>query len=486
MAADIVVPKMGLTETHATVVRWRKAVGDEVTAGDVVVEIQADKADVDIEAATDGVIVEILVEEGVEVELGTVIGRIGAVGSAAGAAGAAGAAETDTAAGAGAAAGGPDGPTVESALRAGVDAAPVAVGMAAGMAAAPTDVAVAAGASLATGASAVAGVSLAASASVAAGARVPSSPLARRVAAELGVEVAGLAGTGPGGLVVARDIRAAAAEGVPAAVVATPAAADVPAPAPSPAASDVAPSPTVAPSPPVPPAPVAPPAAAASLADPAPPVAGPPELPGVGMLRELELSRVRRVTARRLVASAAVPTVTLHRHAGVEQARVAVAVARAQGVRATLTHAVLAACAQALVKHPELNGFWIDDRLYTAEKVNLGIAVDVEQGLLLAVAEDCGGKGIAEIAAASNHAVAEVRQGRGGRGAHATFTVSNLGMLGVELFTPVLNPPETGILGVGAVVDGRIGLSLTFDHRAIDGAPAARFLDLVARELAGT
>ena len=438
MAADIVVPKMGLTETHATVVRWRKAVGDEVTAGDVVVEIQADKADVDIEAAADGVIVEILVEEGVEVELGTVIGRIGsAVRSAAGAAGAA-AAVADT----GAVAGGPDGPTVESALRAGVGAAPVAVGVA--------------------------------------GARVPSSPLARRVAAELGVALAGLAGTGPGGLVVARDIRAAA-DAVPAAV-----------PVPVPAAPASAPPPAVPPAAVAPPAAAAPPADAAPLtaiappADPAPPVAGPPELPGVGTLRELELSRVRRVTARRLVAAAAVPTVTLHRHAGVEQARVAVAVARAQGVRATLTHAVLAACAQALVKHPELNGFWIDDRLYTAEQVNLGIAVDVEQGLLLAVAEDCGGKGIAEIAAASNHAVAEVRQGRGGRGAHATFTVSNLGMLGVELFTPVLNPPETGILGVGAVVDGRIGLSLTFDHRAIDGAPAAGFLDLVARELAGT
>ena len=416
MAADIIVPKMGLTETHATVVRWRKVVGDEVSAGDVVVEIQADKADVDIEAATDGVIAEILVEEGVEVELGTVIGRIGAVGSAA------------DAAVAGAAAGGPEGPTLERAAvvaPAAVEAAPAA--------AAPA---------------AVSGP----------GGKVPSSPLARRVAAELGVALAGLAGTGPGGLVVARDIRAAA-ETLPAAAL----------PAPSPAA----------------PPPVAPPAAAAPPVAPAAPAAGPPELPGVGALRELELSRVRRVTARRLVAAAAVPTVTLHRHAGVEQARVAVAVARAQGVRATLTHAVLAACAQALAKHPELNGFWIDDRLYTAERVNLGIAVDVEQGLLLAVVEDCAGKGIAEIAAASNHAVAEVRQGRGGRGAHATFTVSNLGMLGVELFTPVLNPPETGILGVGAVVDGRIGLSLTFDHRAIDGAPAARFLELVARELAG-
>ena len=367
MAVDITVPKLGLTETHATVVRWRKAVGDAVSAGDVVVEIQADKADVDIEAAADGVIVEILIEEGIEVELGTVIGRIGAVAVAAGAG----------------------------------------------------------------------------------GARVSSSPLARRVAAELGVVLAGLAGTGPGGLVVARDVRAVAAG----------AAASAPAPIAAPAPAPIAPA--------------------------APPVKGPPELLGVGELRELELSRVRRATARRLVAAAAVPTVTLHRQAGIDQARVAVAVARAQGVGATLTHAVLAACAQALVQHPELNGFWIDDRLYTAGQVNLGIAVDAEQGLLLAVVEDCAGKAIADLAAASNHAVAEVRQGRGGRGAQATFTVSNLGMLGVELFTPVLNPPETGILGVGAVVDGRIGLSLTFDHRAIDGAPAARFLGLVARELAG-
>jgi len=146
---------------------------------------------------------------------------------------------------------------------------------------------------------------------------------------------------------------------------------------------------------------------------------------------------------------------------------------------------VLAACAYALPKHPELNGFWIDDRLYLADRVNLGIAVDVDGQLRVAVAEDCARKPIAEIAATANAAVADARSGRPGQGAQATFTVSNLGMLGIEQFTPVLNPPETGILGVGAVVDGQIGLSLTFDHRAIDGAPAARFLDAVARELAG-
>ena len=409
MATDIVVPRLGLTETHATVTRWRKAVGDPVSAGDIVVEIQADKADVDIEAPADGVVAEILVGEGVEVELGTVIGRIIAVGAPLPAA---------------AAGAGPAGPTLAAAVRV---AAPA----------------------------------------LAPGARVPSSPLARRIAAELGVALAGVVGTGPGGLVVVRDIHAAAAlPGV--------------APAAAPAAIPVTPAvgpPSVAPVP-APPVVATAPAAAPS---------GPPELPGVGALRELELSRVRRSTARRLAAVTAIPAVTLHRHAGIEQARVAVAVARALGVRATLTHAVLAACAGALAKHPELNGFWVDGRLYTAEKVNLGIAVDVEGlGLLVAVAEDCAGKGIAEIAAASNRAVAEARSGQAGRGAQATFTVSNLGMLGVELFTPLLNPPETGILGVGAVVDGRIGLSLTFDHRAIDGAPAARFLDVVARELAGS
>ena len=445
MGADIIVPKLGLTETHATVVRWRKAVGDEVSAGDVVVEIQADKADVDIEAAADGVITEILIEEGVEVELGTVIGRIG------------------SAVAGGVGAPGPDGPTLER------------VPVAAMAAAAPVAAAVVAS-GVATVAAAAAGPVTATS--VRSGGKLPSSPLARRVAAELGVALAGLVGTGPGGLVVARDVRGAAAVEVA---------------SPAPAAPAEVPPTVVAQPAPVAAAPVqvvaAPEPVASVAAAPAPaatPAAeGLPEIPGVGALRELELTRVRRVTARRLAAVTAIPVVTLHRSAAIDQARVAVAVARAQGVRATLTHAVLAACAVGLAKHPQLNGFWIDDRLYTAERINLGIAVDVEQGLLLAVAEDCGGKGIAEIAAASNHAVAEVRQGRGGRGSHPTFTVSNLGMLGIEQFTPVLNPPETGILGVGAVVNGRIGLSLTFDHRAIDGAPAARFLDVVARELAG-
>ena len=443
MGADIIVPKLGLTETHATVVRWRKAVGDEVSAGDVVVEIQADKADVDIEAAADGVITEILIEEGVEVELGTVIGRIG------------------SAVAGGVGAPGPDGPTLER------------VPVAAMAAAAPVAAALVAS-GVATVAAAAAGPVTATF--VRSGGKLPSSPLARRVAAELGVALAGLVGTGPGGLVVARDVRGAAAVEVASPAPAAPA--EVPPTViaqPAPVAAAPEPVASVAAAP----APAATPAAAAPAAE------GLPEIPGVGTLRELELTRVRRVTARRLAAVTAIPVVTLHRSAAIDQARVAVAVARAQGVRATLTHAVLAACAVGLAKHPQLNGFWIDGRLYTAERINLGIAVDVEQGLLLAVAEDCGGKGIAEIAAASNHAVAEVRQGRGGRGSHPTFTVSNLGMLGIEQFTPVLNPPETGILGVGAVVNGRIGLSLTFDHRAIDGAPAARFLDVVARELAG-
>jgi pyruvate dehydrogenase E2 component (dihydrolipoamide acetyltransferase) len=455
MGAEIIVPKMGLTETHATVVRWRKAVGDPVSAGDVVVEIQADKADVDVEAPADGVVSEILVEEGVEVELGTVIGRIATVGAGA----AAPAAAADP---------GPDGPTRESVL--GEESSAEAVAEAAGVAPA------AAPAPVAAPVVAVAP----------AGGKVPSSPLARRLAAELGVAVAALAGagSGPGGLVVARDVRAAAARGAapaaPAVAPAAPAPAAPAPPAPAPAvAAPVAPAPEPVPAP-APAAPAPEPAAA--------PATSPdlPAFPGTGAIREVELTRIRRVTARRLVDAAAVPTVTLHRRAGVEQAKVAVAVARAQGVRATLTHAILAACAASLPKFPELNGFWVDGRLYTAEKVNLGIAVDVEgQGLLVAVAPDCAGKGIADIATVSNAAVAEARAGRGGRGEHATFTVSNLGMLGVEQFTPVLNPPETGILGVGAVVDGRIGLSLTFDHRAIDGAPAARFLDAVARELAG-
>ena len=407
MSADIIVPKLGLTETHATVVRWRKAVGDQVSVGDVVAEIQADKADVDIEAGADGVIAEILIGEGIEVELGTVIGRISRLS---------GSVLPD----------GPDRSTQESVLRGLVSPAP---------APAPEPVA--------------APVGLTGLAST----RTPSSPLARRVAAELGVGIAGLAGSGPGGLVVARDVRAVAAagSGAPAA----------PAPVRAVAPTTMQPESV--------------PAAAARI----------PDLPGVGALRELELSRVRRVTARRLVAAAAVPAVTLHRRAGIDQARVAVAVSRAQGVRATLTHAVLAACAYALPKHPELNGFWIDDRLYLADRVNLGIAVDVDGQLRVAVAEDCASKPIAEIATTANAAVADARSGRPGQGAQATFTVSNLGMLGIEQFTPVLNPPETGILGVGAVVDGQIGLSLTFDHRAIDGAPAARFLDAVARELAG-
>ena len=357
---EIVVPKMGLTETHATVTRWLVAAGDRVSAGQAVAEVEADKADVEVEAPGDGVVAELLVPEGTRVELG----------------------------------------------------APIAVLTGAGAAAAPA--VEPAPAKAATG-------------------RRPASPLARRVAAELGVDVHALAGTGPGGLVVERDVRAAAVE---------------------------------------------------RPATPAAPPAGAPALAGVGPLREVELSRLRRVTAQRLVEAAAVPTVTLHRRVAIEGGRMAVVAARIHGVRATLTHAFVAACALALPRFPELNGFWIDGRLWTSERINVGIAVDVPDGLRVAVVEDCGGKSLVELARAASEAVEATRAGKSG-GAHATFTISNMGMLGVESFTPLLNPPQTGILGIGASTPEGLALSLTFDHRAIDGAPAARFLDAVARELAG-
>ncbi len=373
MPLEIVVPKMGLTETHATVVRWLRSAGDRVTAGEVIAEVEADKADFEIEAPADGVLAEILVAEGTAVELGTPIARLAA-----------------------------EGETLEHEAASAEVALPAA---AAPAAAAPAR-------------------------AVPRARSVPASPLARRVAAELGIDVEQLTGTGPGGLVVERDARAAAA-----------------------------------------------------LNGPPSDVRRLPDLAGVGPLRELELSRVRRATARRLVAAAAIPTVTLHRRVEIEQARAAVAVARAAGVQATLTHAIMDACAHVLPRFPELNGFWIDDRLLTAERVNLGVAVDTPDGLLVAVVDDCVRRSLADIAVEAQRAVEQVRGGSVTPTTQATFTISNLGMLGVEHFSPLLNPPETGILGVGAVCDGRLGLSLTFDHRAIDGAPAARFLAELEREL---
>ncbi|MEY2532134.1 MAG: hypothetical protein QOF29_44 [bacterium] len=433
---DVVVPKIGLTVEQAEVLAWHRAVGDPVAAGDALVDLGADKTDVEIEAPGDGVLVEILAAAGAVVAPGAVLGRIGtsvadgAPGDADRAA-PADAPPTPDAAGAadGNGAAPPSSPVARRAAeRLGVDLG-VLSGSGRGGRVVKADVERAAGAP---------------------GERIPlhrprSSPAARRLARELGVELAAVTGTGPEGRIVEADVRRGA------------------------------------------------------LAEPAAPPAAAPPAAAAG-LEEVRWTAARRMTARRMAESArTVAPVTLHRRADADGALATAAGLKAAGVPATFTHVLLRCVAAALGEHPGLNAVWDGERLMRSHGVHIGLAVDVDDQLLVPVIRDAGTLSIADLARIAGGLVARCRSGTASaddlRG--ATFSVSNLGMLGVEQFTPIVNPPQVAILGVGAIArelvptdDGfavrrRCHLSLTFDHRAVDGAPAARFLDALVTGLEG-
>ena len=189
--------------------------------------------------------------------------------------------------------------------------------------------------------------------------------------------------------------------------------------------------------------------------------------------------------------------VTLHRRADAAAATAAAQALKADGVRATFTHVLMACTAAALSQHPEANSVGEGDQLMRANGVHLGLAVDLPDGLIVPVVRDADRIPVADLATITAGLVAQCRAGsiepESLQG--STFSVSNLGMVGVEQFTPIINPPHVAILGIGSIVDEALPsasgmrfrktchLSLTFDHRALDGAPAARFLGTIVERL---
>jgi pyruvate dehydrogenase E2 component (dihydrolipoamide acetyltransferase) len=421
---DIVVPKLGLTVEVLEVLHWHAAPGEEVRAGTPLVDLGADKTDFEIEAPVDGVLSEVLAEPGAEVRPGEVIGRVGDAGQA----------------------------PVEAPPAA--DPVPVLAGVNGERAVAATPVARRAAEALGVDLSTVNGSGVGgrvhrrdveSAAEGGGGDRFPggarpSSPAARRLAAELGIALEASSGTGPGGRVVEADVRRAAEH-----------------------------------------RPIQPPAAT------------PHE-----ELTPVRWTAARRMTARRMSEShAAVAPVTLHRRADAGAAMAAARALKADGVRATFTHVLMACTAAALAEHPEANSVWEGEQLMRAASIHLGLAVDLPDGLIVPVIRDADRLSVPDLATITAGLVAQCRSGsiasENLRG--STFSVSNLGMLGVEQFTPVVNPPHVAILGVGSIVDEAVPsaeglrfrkachLSLTFDHRALDGAPAARFLDALVGRL---
>jgi pyruvate dehydrogenase E2 component (dihydrolipoamide acetyltransferase) len=286
---------------------------------------------------------------------------------------------------------------------------------------------------------------------VAPGDKLRASPLARKVARDHGIELASVLGSGPQGRVVRADVEAAIA-GAPAAAQSAP-----------------------------------------QLAAAAQPV------PFSAEDEEVAVSKIRLVAARRLTESQAVPHFFLTSIVDVERLlafRKEVNTGlEAQGVKVSVNDLIVRAAALALRMHPDANSSWVGDMLLRHGHVNVGIAVATPTGLLVPVVSDADRKSLSEIAAETVALAGKAREGKlklnemsGG-----TFSISNLGMFGIDQFTAVINPPEAAILAVGAaspvpvVRDGvlievpKLKITLTVDHRVMDGAVAAAFLrDLVS------
>jgi pyruvate dehydrogenase E2 component (dihydrolipoyllysine-residue acetyltransferase) len=427
---DVLMPRLSDTMEEGVLSQWVARVGDQVRKGDVLAVIETDKAAMDMEAYDEGVLTHILVREGASVPIGAPIAVIG---------------EATTAAPAPLPVSAPD--QAERAVVPPPAAAPLPVPSPAG--------------------------------------RLPASPLARKLAREHGIDLAAVSGSGPGGRIVRADIEHAARHrgGAPPVLSAG------------------------APAGPVPPAPVGPPAPppaspspfAAAAPQPAPAAAAPPTSPSpftaLAMdAEEIPLTTVRRLTAQRLAASAReAPHFCLTVVAVADQLLAFRAEAngrRGADIKITVTDLLIRACATALAAHPEVNASWDETRILRHRHVNIGVAVAVDDGLIVPVIRDAGRKTLTEIAHEAHDLTtrARTRKLTPDELAGGTFTISNLGMYGIRQFTAVINPPQAAILAVGEAVrqpivrDDQVTiattmtLTLCIDHRAVDGATAARFL----------
>ena len=414
---EIVMPRLSDSMEEGTIVRWLKADGDEVRRGDEIVEIETDKATMPYESDAEGVL-RILVEEGRALPIGEVIATVGEDGAGPAAESSAGGAD----AGSGRQAAEPP---------AGEDAPPAAAEAAQAPAVPP--------------------------AAPGAEERTLASPVARRIARERGVDLAALAGSGPGGRIVKADVEAAGQE--PAGATAEPPGA--PAPAPSSLDSEDGES-------------------------------------GRGTVTVTEPTRAQSLIARRMAESrATVPSFTLETTVDMTTAvslRAEMKETALDGeLVPTVNDLVVKAAAIALREQPDANGAWRDGHFERYSRVNIGVAVAGEGSLVVPTVFDADRLTLAEIAAATQGLAARVRSGEitPPELSSGTFTVSNLGMFGVRAFEAIINQPQAAILAVGAVQerpavhDGQVvprklmDLTLACDHRVLYGADGARLLERI-------
>ena len=441
MATDITMPRLSDSMEEGTILKWMVSEGDEVEKGQEIAEIETDKANMTYESDTAGTVIELVASEGDTLALGEVIARIGDPSEAKGSGGDEGSDEVDSRQS-----------TVDSdeGQAEEEDEDSDGNGRAPEKEAPKKQKAPSSG----NGASADDG-------------RVKASPVAKRMAKELGVELADIEGSGPGGRIVKSDVEAAAEGGATKTKEKT---------------EEEAPSGD----------------GGGPEREPAPEPAG--DAGPKGEMRTIELTRMQRTVSRRMAESkATAPDFQLNAEidmtAAVElRARLKEMVDKAP----SYNDMVVKACANALREFPRVNGAYRDGHFELYSRVNVGVAVAAQDTLVVPTVFDADKKSLGEISRAAREAIGKVREGTitppelsGG-----TFTVSNLGMYGIDSFSAVINPPQAAILAVGslkkrAVVDqesGRVvardtmNVTLICDHRILYGADGAEFLARV-REL---
>ena len=462
MATKVVMEALSPTMEEGRLVKWLKNEGDEVKSGDVLAEVETDKAVMELVARGDGVIRKRIANEGDASPVGTLLAVIAAADEdidsiLAGASPAKPApdAAPDAAADA----------VAETKESAGATAVPEESAQSQGEASTPPEEkaaatpAAAAQPPLPPRTSGFGAVQPAPAPSVSAapstpsgGSRSKASPLARRLASERGVELSQVRGSGPGGRIIRRDIEHAATT----------------------AAIKPAAAPKGAPKPP------------------------PRFISREGDYQDIPLTQIRKTIARRLTESIGpIPTFYLTAEWDAERASEMRAQLKELGdeYKISFNDIVIKAVAQALSDHPDVNAHWMNDRIRHFNRVHVAMAVATEAGLITPVIFDADRKPIGQISAEAKQlaALARERKLTPEQYTGSTFSVSNLGMFGIDHFTAIINPPEAGILAVGAVepkpvvLDGNVvvrqkmRVTMSCDHRVVDGAVGAKFLLTVKR-----
>lgn len=422
MAIQIEMPKLSDTMTEGTLIKWHKQVGDQIEIGDILAEVETDKATMEMEAFDEGTLTEILIKEGEKAPIGGILAILDGDG-----------------------AGSPPAASAESAPEPEKSAEPAP-------SAAPSS------------------GSDTAPAVTADGSRLKASPLARKVAADLGVDLSSLTGSGPGGRIVRKDVESAGSGPKKASTSAN-------------AAAGLA-------------------AAAKARLTEAPAAAAPAPAPQaiVPTAKEgderIELSSMRKVIASRLLASKqTIPHFYLHVEVDAAplmalRKQINAQAEQTHGNKYTVNDFILKAVINATVAVPAVNASFAGDHILSFKHVGLAVAIAVEDGLVTPVIQQAETKSVLQISKEVKDmaARAKAKKLKPSEFDGGTITVSNLGAWGIESFDAIVNPPQALILSVGAAIEKpvvkggqivpglRMNVGVSCDHRVVDGAVAAQFL----------